>query len=380
MIRVISFVACALLALPAAASAAPPPNDDFAEAAPLSGDLASVIGTTTEATAEVGEPNRLGDSAGTSVWYRWTPARSGLVSLRCESGFTTIFSVYRGGSLDALREVGSDHAGSACGPPPFYFRASAGVAYAIAVDAKQGGGGGEFELDLENGSAVPPNDAFANAMPFRDLGGNATVTGTTEGAGRELGEPAHGGAASGSSVWFSWAAQRSGVARVFPCHGSFHPLVEVFSGSSLASLVPIGTPAAVGRPYCTLGGRGGLAFPAIAGQAYFVVMDGAGGEWGWADLEVLEAPIPDIWPPQTYVTKLTKLRRGGARILFSTSEPGSGFACKLDGRPYAPCRSPKVYPRLPAGRHRFLVRATDPAGNVDATPATRLFRIERHRR
>lgn len=380
MARVISFASLALaLVLPPAASAAPPANDDFVNASTLSGDLATAIGTTLEATAEPGEPNRLGDAAGTSVWYRWTPARSGLISLRCGSSFATILSVYRGTSLAGLSEVASDHAGAGCGSPPFYFRASAGVDYAIAVDAAKGGGGGEFTLTLENGSTTPANDAFASASPFTDLGGNATVTGTTAGAGREPGEGAHGGWATGSSVWFSWTAHRTGIARIFPCHGSFHPLIDVFTGSSLSTLTSIATPAAAEARRCTLGDRGTLSFPSVAGQAYSILMDGQNGEWGWASLEILEAPIPDVWPPQTYIGRVTRLRQG-ARIRFSTSEFGSSFSCKLDKRPFAPCKSPVTYAHLSPGRHRFLVRATDPAGNVDRTPALRVFRIRGSRK
>ena len=40
-----------------------------------------------------------------------------------------------------------------------------------------------------------------------------------------------------------------------------------------------------------------------------------------------------------------------------------------------PARSPKAYTGLAPGSHTFEVRATDPAGNVDPTPATRTWTV-----
>ncbi len=59
---------------------------------------------------------------------------------------------------------------------------------------------------------------------------------------------------------------------------------------------------------------------------------------------------------------------------FASSEAGSSFRCKLDGRPYRPCASPRSY-RVRAGRHVFRVFATDAAGNRDRTPAVFRFRL-----
>ena len=60
---------------------------------------------------------------------------------------------------------------------------------------------------------------------------------------------------------------------------------------------------------------------------------------------------------------------------FSSSEPGSSFECSLDGASFAPCTSPFVAPPLAAGVHTFQVRAKDPSGNPDVTPATQTFTI-----
>ncbi len=60
---------------------------------------------------------------------------------------------------------------------------------------------------------------------------------------------------------------------------------------------------------------------------------------------------------------------------FASSEAGSTFACKVDGGSYAPCSSPRTTAALAYGAHSFSVRATDAAGNTDASPATRSFTV-----
>jgi hypothetical protein len=88
---------------------------------------------------------------------------------------------------------------------------------------------------------------------------------------------------------------------------------------------------------------------------------------------------PDITPPETNIdsAKVNQASRK-ASIKFSSSEPGSGFLCKLDKHPLAACTSPKTYKHLnDPGRHTFKVQAVDPAGNIDSSPAKTMFRIDR---
>jgi Ca2+-binding RTX toxin-like protein len=59
---------------------------------------------------------------------------------------------------------------------------------------------------------------------------------------------------------------------------------------------------------------------------------------------------------------------------WASTEEGSTFACSADGQPLASCDLAFVTGTA-AGRHSFSVTSTDPAGNVDPTPATRTFTI-----
>jgi hypothetical protein len=57
-----------------------------------------------------------------------------------------------------------------------------------------------------------------------------------------------------------------------------------------------------------------------------------------------------------------------ARFTFHASERAS-FMCSLDGAGFRPCDSGVTYEHLQPGWHDFAVRATDPAGNADGSPA-----------
>jgi hypothetical protein len=98
-------------------------------------------------------------------------------------------------------------------------------------------------------------------------------------------------------------------------------------------------------------------------------------------LNIVAAPARgDRKPPNTRITagppKTTKSRT--VRFKFRSTERGSEFQCKPDWRKrWTSCRSPKSYTRLRPGRHSFLVRAIDQAGNVDRTPAKRVWRVRR---
>jgi glucose/arabinose dehydrogenase len=87
---------------------------------------------------------------------------------------------------------------------------------------------------------------------------------------------------------------------------------------------------------------------------------------------------PDTTPPDTTIDAgpTGTTASASASFDFSATEPGSTFECRLDGGAYAPCSSPKAYSGLANGSHAFDVRATDPAGNVDPTPASRSWSVD----
>jgi Tol biopolymer transport system component len=85
----------------------------------------------------------------------------------------------------------------------------------------------------------------------------------------------------------------------------------------------------------------------------------------------------DTTPPSTTITSGPSAitRSTSAKFGFS-SEAGARFQCSLDGAAFTSCSSPKGYTTLKNGRHTFKVRAIDAAGNVDATPAARVWTVD----
>jgi hypothetical protein len=92
-----------------------------------------------------------------------------------------------------------------------------------------------------------------------------------------------------------------------------------------------------------------------------------------------EVPVPpgDSTAPETTIAEGPDSSTIATEVSFSfsASEDGSTFACKLDGGSWAQCSSPTSYASLAVGSHEFSVRATDAAGNTDATPASQAWTV-----
>jgi Beta-propeller repeat len=108
---------------------------------------------------------------------------------------------------------------------------------------------------------------------------------------------------------------------------------------------------------------------------------GAGGRDGFA---VKISVSSDSTPPQTTITggplNGATVTSNPVGFTFSASET-STFECSYDGAPYAACSSPgpgltgSDSRTLTEGAHAFSVRASDTAGNVDASPDSRSFTV-----
>ena len=85
----------------------------------------------------------------------------------------------------------------------------------------------------------------------------------------------------------------------------------------------------------------------------------------------------DTDPPQTKITKgpSNTTEKAKATFKFTSSENDSTFECKLDSGPFESCDSPQKLTGLDKGKHKFKVRASDAAGNVDSTPAKDKWKI-----
>lgn len=143
------------------------------------------------------------------------------------------------------------------------------------------------------------------------------------------------------------------------------------------SAIPAGTIVAATQT-SSAGGTSELAVAlTIAGSGNG---GGAGGSGGDADgAEGGTSVSVDGTPPKTKIVKARRKKPRGrtAQFKFDSDEPGSKFQCKLDGKQFGACQSPREYEDLRPGKHVFEVRAIDPAGNADSSPAKRKFTIPR---
>ncbi|NNF55066.1 MAG: DNRLRE domain-containing protein [Acidimicrobiales bacterium] len=86
----------------------------------------------------------------------------------------------------------------------------------------------------------------------------------------------------------------------------------------------------------------------------------------------------DTVGPQTTITSGPESPSGSpdASFGFTSSIGGSTFECRLDGASFSDCTSPTPYTGLADGTHTFEVRAIDPGGNQDNSPASAMWTID----
>jgi hypothetical protein len=87
--------------------------------------------------------------------------------------------------------------------------------------------------------------------------------------------------------------------------------------------------------------------------------------------------VRDTTAPETTIDSGPSgtVSNGSTTFTFSASEAGSTFQCSLDGAAFSTCSSPQSYSNLPNGDHTFQVRASDQAGNTDASPASQTWKV-----
>jgi hypothetical protein len=396
------------LAAPAGALAAAPANDDFGNRAVLGPGFPGgtpVVVEASNAGAEKEEGEFISPfAAGHSVWYEWEATSTGWVTIgACEAEFPTIVGVYTGTEIDKLTPVASGNGdeGPGCfNQRQYTFKAKSGTKYVIAVD----GNGffveppppvteGDFTLRIE-ATPPPPNDDFANATLLEgkvgeEPGGNrfyfANAQGYNWGATTALGEPEYA-VGAGASVWYTWTAPESAKYRFgSPCCGAGLSR-SVYAGDAVDELTPFLTGSESAEAQVSAGTTLKIVVygtpdaeteePSMASFGFNISAElpplppgpspGSGGG---------PTPQPDMEAPQTTLVK-SRLQAAtrSATFWFSASEAG-GFLCRLDGKPFKPCTSPKSYRHLMPGRHTFRVKALDAAGNADASPVVAHFRL-----
>jgi hypothetical protein len=86
----------------------------------------------------------------------------------------------------------------------------------------------------------------------------------------------------------------------------------------------------------------------------------------------------DLTPPNTTITDGPSgtVSNSEASFSFTSTETGSTFECRFDGGAFSACTSGSTFTGFTIGAHAFDVRAVDPAGNPDPTPATQSWTVD----
>ncbi len=255
-----------------------------------------------------------------------------------------------------------------------------------------GSGAAAVEISDVNTSVneVARNRGAANGGPFIDL----------VPAGAESKDPNNGieppVVSTAIEAGAGGSAEEGAVVRVFRKQTAAAGEVDSFLGEAVAdaggnwkvvygSAVPGGT--FVAATQTKSGGTSELSAPAAVAGAGGAgggggdgdAGSGAGTAGGSFDRAQTQTQTQTLTRPQPQ-TKLVKTpaarsRSSTVRFKFKSDEPGSVFLCKLDDKPFDLCKSPKRYEGLRPGGHMFKVRAVDPAGRVDSSPATKKFTV-----
>ena len=264
----------ALVSVAAPTAFAQPTNDNFVDATVISTLPFSTSVDLGGATTEPDEPLLCG--AQQTVWYALTPTSDAVVRAEAAGSnfFDTNLSIYQadGPGLGGLTWLGCGSFGS-----PVVFDAHAGTTYYI-----QGGSiysqGGTLGVRLEV-VPPPPNDDFANAIPYA---GPFSDTQDITGATTQANEPPSsclGGLTN--TIWYSFTPTMSGPISA-DTESGFSADVAVYTGTSLETLTELG---------CSLYG-GFFNFHADAGTTYYF-QAGSHFSRGLLQLNVMETPPPN---------------------------------------------------------------------------------------
>lgn len=133
---------------------------------------------------------------------------------------------------------------------------------------------------LRDDSVSPPaNDNFADRITI--TGTSITTIGTNNHATREAGEPYDISNTGGKSVWWSWAAPKSGTVTISTIGSNFDTTLGVYTGSAVSALNKIASDDDSGGNATSK-----VTFSANSGVMYQISVDGYGGSSGTIQLNI----------------------------------------------------------------------------------------------
>jgi hypothetical protein len=133
---------------------------------------------------------------------------------------------------------------------------------------------------LRDDSVLPPaNDNFANRITI--TGTSITTIGTNNRATREAGEPYDINNNGGESVWWSWAAPKSGTVTISTIGSNFDTILGIFTGTAVFALNKIISDDDSGGNFTSK-----VTFFTTGDVMYQISVDGFGGSSGSIQLSI----------------------------------------------------------------------------------------------
>lgn len=100
---------------------------------------------------------------------------------------------------------------------------------------------------------------------------------------------------------------------------------------------------------------------------------------GWVDVESTQLRL-DLTPPDTLFSGTPPsgtVAGDAAAFGLGSNEAPVTYECRIDAAPFAACPGAVAFSGLAEGAHTFDARAIDAAGNVDPSPASRTWSVDR---
>ena len=340
------------LTIAAPALAAPPPNDNRADAQLLPTFPAVTHGTTVDATVERLDPqvSKCGRVDAT-VWYRIESAPDGTIvaSVQASGALAPVVHIYRRNPSN-IAEVACGTA-KAGGKAVVSVAAVRGAGYLILVGHKPGAPNGDFDLRAD--LVLPPdNDERSQASPIGRL--PATKRGTTLGA---TSDDYSNCRMAGGGVWYRFRGPATGRAIVQLAVGERDGVVAAFHRIR-------GDVREIGCQETDRHGRAVFGFATERGDEYLLLVgDRAGSSPGEFTLTIRPGEAPERLPGRA-------LPRGGVRgSVDGLTDVNDIWSVRLtQGRTYrisfssAPCAQARLR------RGRSVLRSFSCRGYTTFTP------------
>ncbi len=239
-------------------------------------------------------------------------------------------------------------------------------------------------MQRDNVGVLVAAGATAALLVLAGLAVGATGALTPEGCISDVGDPAGCGATQQGLAGVGGIAVAADGRSVYAASVADNAIVRFDCDPATAALTPAGCIADVGAAGCGqtqqgLDGARSVAVSSPDGRSVYVT---SSVDAAIASFDHEDTTPPETTPPETTITSGpgSRTRKRRATFEFVSNEPGSPFECVVNGSPFTPCASPFTTEKLKRRRrHTFAVRAIDPVGNIDPTPAQAQFKIKKRR-